>query len=1300
MNRFWTLLLNRRVLALLGLAALAAFVLLGASALQLALMQAAVVLALVALVALLVWGLRRWQAARAARRLEQAIEDDAEQATLRIRAEDRAPAQAVRDRLLAAVKTIRSSRLGQLTGRAALYELPWYIVIGNPAAGKSSAVVASGLDFPLAADGSGADSPVVQGIGGTRNCDWFLTSKGILIDTAGRYAVHEEDHAEWLGFLGLLRRHRPMAPINGIVIAVSVAELAQGGPQAATPLAKRLRQRVQELTERLEVFAPLYLVFTKADLIAGFAEFFEDLDASERDRVWGATLPYAAPDDSARAVAGGPRSSAPALFDEHFDTLREGLQAIALGRMSLHRGQALPPALLSFPLEFDAIRPALRSFVATLFEDNPYQFQPVFRGFYFTSAVQEGPASSRASAEVARQFALGPAPGRPGPQASGHHGYFLKGLFQRVIFADRQLVRQYASRRRQRRRGAVFAAAVVSLALLLAGWSGSYLANRQLMDDVRADLDKARQLQVDRIDLASRLEALEVLQYRLEQLAAWRTDRPAGLGLGLYQGEAIERRLRAEYFDGLRQVMLQPVAQAIEGYLGEVNAHAAQLQPLTRAPASGAAALAEAPQPPVAPDVLAASTALDARVPERTIAGVRPGSRYAQASPADVEDAYNALKTYLMLAERPRRDAGHLKDQIARFWRGWLDSQRGNLPPEQLKRRAERLLSFALGSLQDPDFPSLDNKLSLVDQTRDHLRRVMRGLPARERVLAEVKARASTRFPQVTVAGIVGEAGRASLAGSQVVSGAFTREAWHGYIEQAFRDAAAGELQSTDWVLQSALRDDLTLDGSPDQIRRTLTELYKAEYVREWQRFMQGIALAEFGSFDAAVQHMNRLGDPADSPIRRLLLTLHEQTSWDNPAALNAGLARMQHGVAEWFRQTVLRQAPAPVAVKLELGGPAAEMPMGPIGREFAALQRLVAARDGQPALVDDYLKALGAVRSRFNQIRTLGDPGPAARKLMAATLDGSGSELGDAVRLVEERMLSGLGDSARATLRPLLLRPLMQGYAVLVPPAEAELNRAWAAQVHEPFQRTLAGKYPFDPGSRVEAVPQEIAKIFGPSGAVAAFAGDALGPLVTRRGDSIGPRSWLDMGVRLRPEFSGRFAQWVAPLDGAAGAAAASTAVAQTSFQILPQGAPGLGEYTIEIDGQLLRYRNGAAVWTPMVWPNPGGTPGVRITALTLEGRHIELLNVPGHFGLQRLFEAAERRKLADGSTQLGWSQGPHAVAVQLRVISQPGTTGGGAASGPATLRGLRLPTLVAGIGEPLATAAAVTAVAAGTPR
>jgi type VI secretion system protein ImpL len=129
----------------------------------------------------LVWGVRKLIAIRAARRLEAGIDAEAAAAQRSAQNKDKAAVQALRSRMDEAVKTIKSSKLGQRVGSSALYELPWYMVIGNPAAGKSTAILISGLNFPFADKGGAA----VQGIGGTRNCDWFFTSDGILLDTAG-----------------------------------------------------------------------------------------------------------------------------------------------------------------------------------------------------------------------------------------------------------------------------------------------------------------------------------------------------------------------------------------------------------------------------------------------------------------------------------------------------------------------------------------------------------------------------------------------------------------------------------------------------------------------------------------------------------------------------------------------------------------------------------------------------------------------------------------------------------------------------------------------------------------------------------------------------------------------------------------------------------------------------------------------------------------------------------------------------------------------------------------------------------
>ncbi|NVD71283.1 type VI secretion system membrane subunit TssM [Duganella sp. BJB1802] len=787
MRRIWYFLTDTRHLTIIALTAMAALFYLGAQMLELALIWALAATALMLALAGLVWLWRRRRASRESEQLGAAI---GAQAATEKQSSDQSGAEvkAIRNDMLKAIETIRGSKMGIVSGTRALYELPWYMIIGNPAAGKSTAITNSGLQFPF------ADGKIVQGVGGTRNCDWFFTTDGILLDTAGRYSVQEEHRAEWFGFLDLLKKYRRRAPINGILIAVSIAELRGDDPEVGIKLARSLRKRVQDLIERLEVFAPVYVVFTKADLIAGFSEFFARAERTERERVWGATMPY-------KRNAGSQQMMA--FFDHSFDELCSGLKELSVANMSQQRRDRMEPGVFTFPLEFATIRAPLRSFLVTLFEENPFQFKPVFRGYYFTSALQEGAAASEQSQRLAKRFALS-LPDAPPSAGGGQSGFFLLNLFRNVIFADKDLVSQYASKHKVKLTYAAFFAAAVLLGVSLGGWSWSYLGNRQLVSNVQADLDKVIKLQAKRLDLQSRLEALEILQDRIEQLDKYRVDRPWSLRMGLYQGDLLERKLREEYFAGVREVMLKPVVANLETLLSEMNAHADQLQ----APGA-AAATSQAP-------------------------ATAPGRQFQEASAVNVEDAYNALKSYLMLADVSHAEASHLNDQLTRYWRGWLENNRGAMPREQMIHSAERLMTFYLAQIADPSWPRIEQKLALVDQARENLRRVVRGMPARERVYADIRARANTRFPAMTVARMVGEQDQALVTGSYAIAGAYTREAWEKFVQDAFREAATHELQSADWVLKTAARDDLTLEGSPEQIQKGLTDLYLADKAASW----------------------------------------------------------------------------------------------------------------------------------------------------------------------------------------------------------------------------------------------------------------------------------------------------------------------------------------------------------------------------------------------------------------------------------------------------------------------------------
>lgn len=142
--------------------------------------------------------------------------------------------------------------------------------------------------------------------------------------------------------------------------------------------------------------------------------------------------------------------------------------------------------------------------------------------------------------------------------------------------------------------------------------------------------------------------------------------------------------------------------------------------------------------------------------------------------------------------------------------------------------------------------------------------------------------------------------------------------------------------------------------------------------------------------------------------------------------------------------------------------------------------------RDNSPTLMKGYLEAMGKLRSRFNQIKNQGDPGPAVKTLMSETFNEGNSELASVLKYVDEQMLVGMPERARAAIRPCWCAH-SAGISVLTRPVETELNRIWVAQVHGPFIRTLSSKYPFDKSSKIEAARPEIAG-YGAEGAVAQF--------------------------------------------------------------------------------------------------------------------------------------------------------------------------------------------------------------------
>ncbi|HTU62518.1 MAG TPA: type VI secretion protein IcmF/TssM N-terminal domain-containing protein, partial [Polyangiales bacterium] len=183
---------------------------------------------------------RKVRATNAAQGLERELAAQAKAQAKLVRPDLQAEVQGMQAEFDKAVLALKSAKLGP-GGRNALYFLPWYTIIGPPGAGKSTALRSSGLQFPYT---SGSGGAAVKGLGGTRNCDWWLTNEAVVLDTAGRWSTQEEDHDEWLSFLGLLKRYRPKKPLNGIIAAISVGDVANAREDEVESVAQRMRERL------------------------------------------------------------------------------------------------------------------------------------------------------------------------------------------------------------------------------------------------------------------------------------------------------------------------------------------------------------------------------------------------------------------------------------------------------------------------------------------------------------------------------------------------------------------------------------------------------------------------------------------------------------------------------------------------------------------------------------------------------------------------------------------------------------------------------------------------------------------------------------------------------------------------------------------------------------------------------------------------------------------------------------------------------------------------------------------------
>jgi type VI secretion system protein ImpL len=732
------------------------------------------------------------------------------------------------------VQWLRETKLAEGEEGDVVYALPWFVVAGPRASGKTSLVLSSGLNFHMLPSQRLAEHRLVRP---TRGCDWRVTDAAVFLDTSGLYQEEDAGGDEWAALAATLKRYRARRPLDGFVIAVSAEWAARADADELDRKAKTLRTRLDQMMRRTGVRFPVYLVWTHADTFEGFEQFFGRLTRAERgEEVWGATFP----------IEAAKQGNTTALLDVEFDSLNDSVSRLRLLRLGAAEQPAEQLAVFNFPARFGEAREALAHFTSVLFLRDPIRELPLVRGFYLTANVA---GAQRVRGAVPQTRALDPSALSRGaddsqPAVSTRtvgEGFFVERFFKDVLLRDKDLaaVLQPPARRRYRLRVGLLASSAVLGVLLLTAFTISYRNNRRLLDQAReraaAVEERTRRAAGREPGAQEPLEArldIEALERLRETVAALdeheREGAPLGLGFMLYAGDEVNTQARAVYFEAVTQRYFKPTLAALEK---DLRAFAAG------EPAANAAAAAE---------------------PE------------GGAPPSEEETLgkyYDLLKAYLMLTSEPGRvEPTFLAAQLDDYWRA--------ASPHDMEPVSRLQLDFYAQQAARPGAPRAKRDETLLAQARTRLAAYPAVNRFYKRVTTEINARMRTK--SVSLDSILAGRGGGVLSGGYTVPGSYTIEGFREHVSPAFKSASQ-EISKEDWVMGAAQS-----GGVSGADTAKLWSLYFRDYTENWRRFLRATKVADFRSKDDAVRALGALS-ATDSPLELVVETVARNTDLSAP---------------------------------------------------------------------------------------------------------------------------------------------------------------------------------------------------------------------------------------------------------------------------------------------------------------------------------------------------------------------------------------------------------------------------------
>lgn len=1022
----------------------------------------------------------------------------------------------MRERIEQAVKVVTKTH----KGKRSLYDLPWYVLIGPPGTGKTTVLKQSGLEFPLG-DSLGSDS--IAGVGGTRHCDWWFANKAVLIDTAGRYTTQDSqekvDSKAWHGFLGLLKKYRTQRPINGAIVTISLASVMSQTRTERSLHARAIKSRLQELKNQLGMQFPIYVLLTKMDLVAGFNEFFADLSKEEREELFGFMFPREVDDE--RGVI--------SLFNKEFHGMLERLDARMLRILETEDDLDKRALIFEFPKQLRVLQANLDEFLAEIFAQNSFEEPALIRGVFMLSSVQEGLPVDKLMNESTNGLGLNRL--ALAKSQTGSHSYFVKNLFDKVIFKEQLLGtvnRHYQKQSGWMRRG-VYIGCTTLLLGASALWFMSYKWNSQLIVDTNEQASHidamigAQSLDFE-ADIVSAVETLDRLMTLPLGKQSDYGDADSVKRFGLYQGDKVSQAANNAYSDALTQYY--------------------------------------------------APLLLDSLVSEM------------ESNQQHREYLYETLKTYLMLFNPDK----YQQDEVLAWFNFYFERQYPGELNADLRRRLLQHTQYLLGN----DGQGFTYNTAAVTSAREVLTQM--SLP--ERAYQRMKIQFSkSHVPSFRLTDVLGPKGleqfeRASGKPlSQGISGFYTYNGFHS-IFQIQINRTVKSLMEENWVYGDDLK---AHEIDQDSAIQGVQSRYYQDYVNEWKTLIEDIQLKQAPSLELATEQARVLSG-VERPIESLLRAIQKEV-----ALSKVSLSENQKATSE-VAGKVAKVKFSNTADRLDMylpeeNGFNVALPGKEVESHFSEILRL-----GEQDF-DDIQQAMVNLRSYLSDLSSSGNNQKIAYK---SILDGT----------VTQDVAASF---ARA--KELLPRPFNQWLGELsqesVKFAESgskdHLNQLWVTQVVRPYQRTIAGRYPFEPNASREVRLKDFKRFFGYGGTLDAFFQEYLEPFV----DTSKSRWRLEKEIGVRPETlmvfqrAQRIRQSFFESDNSL----------RVEFGMKPVYLDQhITRFVLELGGQDLVYKHGPARAKSLSWP--AGQDQTRIVFTPPESKREIAHTYEGEWGIFKLLD------------------------------------------------------------------------------